>query len=611
MQRAIQTRYHQVKGFYRRQAKLQYLSTQLPKDLHHCLDLLIAQDIASLFIVVLLQLTAAITRDREGFQVAICMHSSHSTNSLSDPITHRHVTGLTKCQQNLKEGNCLSAFIQNCLTKLTLLLTDPIMRKSTIILLISYFDHHLSHLLTVPAANRHTRRSRDCVRIVFQAASKPNILLNVQAIHRTMASKPATPNVVRTIRNRRFLHYLLFCFHMNLTDDWLLVENQSQARANFQLKLYATHLATGSSLHFKTIKPSTIDCYLRDVATLLRWYCPIDPRFVSTADTTLSLVIAKVLAEQRRWESIPNRRKPFIIELHNSIANTPMARIDDCCLAAAMTNWTLCNLYAGCLGIEWDQTSPTIHGSLSTFHRNRFGNVYDAFTLADVQCFTTSTSPIPIEQAIAFPSTVAKIKLRLDEQKSGENGEWKLFTRNSTNPPLCFVSNFVSILQRHKKLTNSCPVTPLSVYRGDTNGVPWNNITTVDIETVIHTKAAATVYNLDPIKHRRELMLWLSNSLHVGACTLLYSKGFSEMEIKYLLRWKSNAFMTYLRNFSLTSHRQTKQSTTSVKFLILCKLPIIPRSTSHLSLTTVPILLSCTVYLLGCKIQYMYLGSNL
>ena len=179
-------------------------------------------------------------------------------------------------------------------------------------------------------------------------------------------------------------------------------------------------------------------------------YRPIDPRFVSTADTAFVPVIAEVLAEQRRWESIPNRREPFTIELHNSIANTLEIRSDDCCLAAAMYNWTLCNLYAGCRSIKWAQTNPT-HRPLSSFHRNRFGYAY-AFTLADVQCFTTSSSPLPIEQAITFPSTVTKIKLRFEEQKNGENGEWKLFTRNRTNPPLCFVSNFMSILKRHKQL---------------------------------------------------------------------------------------------------------------------------------------------------------------
>jgi hypothetical protein len=44
----------------------------------------------------------------------------------------------------------------------------------------------------------------------------------------------------------------------------------------------------------------------------------------------------------------------------------------------------------------------------------------------------------------------------------------------------------------------------------------------------------------------------------VGACATLYAKGFSEMEIKFLLRWKSNAFMTYLRNLAVTSRRHNE-----------------------------------------------------
>ena len=115
------------------------------------------------------------------------------------------------------------------------------------------------------------------------------------------------------------------------------------------------------------------------------------------------------------------------------------------------------------------------------------------------------------------------------------------------------MSNFLQILARHKRLANSSPAQPLSVYQGE-DGVAYN-ITTVDIDATLRT-AAAKVYQLDPIAHRATLQLWSSHSLRVGACTLLYSKGFSEMEIKYLLRWKSNAFMTYLRNLAVTSRRQ-------------------------------------------------------
>jgi hypothetical protein len=69
------------------------------------------------------------------------------------------------------------------------------------------------------------------------------------------------------------------------------------------------------------------------------------------------------------------------------------------------------------------------------------------------------------------------------------------------------------------------------------------NITTALVKITIRS-VAAQVYNLDSIKNCRELQLWSSHSIRAGACAILYAKGFIEIEIKFLLRWKSNAFMT-------------------------------------------------------------------
>jgi hypothetical protein len=74
----------------------------------------------------------------------------------------------------------------------------------------------------------------------------------------------------------------------------------------------------------------------------------------------------------------------------------------------------------------------------------------------------------------------------------------------------------------------------------------------------VQCSAATKAYNLDPTKNAKELQLWSAHSLRVGACATLYAKGFSEMEIKFLLRWKSNAFMTYLRNLAVTSRRHNE-----------------------------------------------------
>ena len=319
--------------------------------------------------------------------------------------------------------------------------------------------------------------------------------------------------------------------------------------------MYATHLATGSTLLFRTIKASTIQSYLHDVATFLGRYRAIDPRFISAADTKLAPVIGRVLTEQRRWETVPNRREPFTLEMHRQIATLPTVALDPCGLDAAMSNWTLCNLYAGCRGIEWAQTNFQDR-PISSYTKNIHKRAY-AFTPEDVQIFTSTSQPLTIEQALQSPALVGKIKLRFDEQKNGQHGEWKLFTRNLAKPELCFIEHFMAILARHYLLLDPgiAPTHPLSVYRAP-NGTIYN-ITTADVEVVIR-QAAATLYKLDPVKDRAHLSLFSSHSLRVGACTTLYSQGFSRMEIKFLLRWKSDAFMTYLRNLAVTSRRHNE-----------------------------------------------------
>ena len=48
----------------------------------------------------------------------------------------------------------------------------------------------------------------------------------------------------------------------------------------------------------------------------------------------------------------------------------------------------------------------------------------------------------------------------------------------------------------------------------------------------------------------------------VGACVILYTLGFTDVQIQHLLRWKSLAFMEYLRNLSTTVIRQSQVTRT-------------------------------------------------
>ena len=58
-------------------------------------------------------------------------------------------------------------------------------------------------------------------------------------------------------------------------------------------------------------------------------------------------------------------------------------------------------------------------------------------------------------------------------------------------------------------------------------------------------EAASKIYN---IKCKKELSNFTSHSIRVGACVLLHAQNVSAEDIKFCLRWRSDAFRTYLRN---------------------------------------------------------------
>ena len=69
-------------------------------------------------------------------------------------------------------------------------------------------------------------------------------------------------------------------------------------------------------------------------------------------------------------------------------------------------------------------------------------------------------------------------------------------------------------------------------------------------------RVAAQVYHLHPGKHAKELQRWSTHSFRVGACILLHGMDFTPTQIKFLLRWKSDAFMVYLRNTAVLARQQ-------------------------------------------------------
>ena len=118
-----------------------------------------------------------------------------------------------------------------------------------------------------------------------------------------------------------------------------------------------------------------------------------------------------------------------------------------------------------------------------------------------------------------------------------------------------------SSLVRFRELQKQEPsidpsVTPLSIYLcEDTNRVKL--ITAKDIESFMR-RLASPAHDLNPIEDAAQLKRWSSHSLRVGAVVVPHAMGFAPLDIQWLLRWKSTAFMAYSRNLSILSSRQNR-----------------------------------------------------
>ena len=80
-------------------------------------------------------------------------------------------------------------------------------------------------------------------------------------------------------------------------------------------------------------------------------------------------------------------------------------------------------------------------------------------------------------------------------------------------------------------------------------------ITSKQVASILQS-VAAKVFKLNDTD--KALNKWTSHSIRVTACNLLHRQGFSDTYIQTRLRWRSNAFLDYLRNTLYTAAAHTK-----------------------------------------------------
>jgi hypothetical protein len=310
------------------------------------------------------------------------------------------------------------------------------------------------------------------------------------------------------------------------------------------------HLATGESLTHKQIKASTINDYLFTVAKFLGRFSDRDVRKPDQVSPALAPCIKAVLTELKRWENMPNRREPFTPEMWAYIQDTLRPTATEDSLVAACTDWFTCGLFAGLRLGEWAQDEA--HRLLHNPDYNIRGDPR-AFCLDDFSFRGPGNILMTLEEAHeAKIADIERVIITFRMQKNANNGETRTYIVNP-GKKLCFIRAAHSILRRFIRLVGWTTNIPLAVYL-PTNA-PVQFVSSRGIEYIMRL-AASGVYKLDPQKQPELLQKWSAHSLRVGACVILYAQGYAASQIQFLLRWKSFAFMDYLRNLAVLSKQQ-------------------------------------------------------
>jgi hypothetical protein len=369
-----------------------------------------------------------------------------------------------------------------------------------------------------------------------------------------MGGPHVTPKDARTIRSRR-LHYLEFSYALNLFDD-IALQHASILRCNYQVAMYAAHLASGSSLRCRSIRTDTIKRYIFNVAKFIGSFSNRDIRKANPLDTKFCLPLQAVFAESSRWESQRDRREPFTTQMwEHTHASCDLINSPDS-LEASLCDWFGCGLFAGFRVAEWAQPAQFEHIDTTPFP-NMHGDP-KAFCLGDIEFRGLGNSRLTLEQALALPFTkIERAIITFRTQKNGANGETRVFVINPehNSQKLSFVRCMWNIIHRFVRHQGFTYGKPLCIHL-NSDGLP-EYITPIKIERTMR-QAAAKVYNLDFKKNKAELRLWSSHSLRVGACVILHAMGHSSTMIQFTLRWRSMAFMDYLRNLAILSIKQNE-----------------------------------------------------
>ena len=312
--------------------------------------------------------------------------------------------------------------------------------------------------------------------------------------------------------------------------------------------LYALYVHSGGSGFCQTVKLNTVRNYVNDMASLVaKRLVGVDIRKDNPTDKHFGKKLTTVYKEIERYEGVPKRQEPYTVSMLQEASRRAEKTDDWLGEDAAMFDWMVFGLNGGFRRCEWCQPSD-FFGDPKYVQKNLFGDTM-AFILADLE-IQIDDKTIVAGYAMAYVSDEQAMYLWLIHraQKNGCHGERRMYAKNTDPKGFCMIKATLRIVRRFVHLVGTKDkTTPLAVFRNQYKKPVL--ITSRHVETHMRA-AAAAVYNLNPKSKKDQLALrkWSSHSLRVGACVILHTQDFTTSQIKWLLRWRSDSFMIYLRN---------------------------------------------------------------
>ena len=352
---------------------------------------------------------------------------------------------------------------------------------------------------------------------------------------------------------------------MKWDDDLLLEGEIPPERGQLQLAMYAVHLSSGQGIYCRQLKVKTIENYVYNVASFLALFGGKDFRKDSPSDRHMGRLLSGVYRDLASYESLPSRREPYTLQMQAVAAReaTPYDAIDPCTIIPVLIRAFGTGINTGFRLSEWAQPAGTRDPASPQLNHLKEGIRTRAVVPVDFRALSHSYQR-GVGLAILDISLcdISRLWIKYRTQKNGQHGEERMMVPGpDLASPHDAVACFYGLLKNFRELQTRDPslredFTPLAIY-WDTDSACIRLVTSDEIESFMRALAVKT-YHLDPVQDRAALRLWSAHSLRVGACVLLHAMGFPLQDIKWLLRWLSDAFMAYLRNIAVLATRHTR-----------------------------------------------------